>query len=76
MTLCYKAEFKSLILYRSILFFIFVIIINGFILYHLLLVFPQCNENMKEGGGKGRECVGEEGAFFVGKRLFSDHLPL
>ena len=65
MALCFKAEFRHLILLRSVLFFIFILIINGFIFYHLFL-FPRCNENMNG----IRETVGEEWAFFQENRLF------
>ena len=40
--ICLKAELRNLIWYKSVLFFIFIVIIN--VLYHLLFIFPWCNE--------------------------------
>ena len=60
MTLCLIVEIRNSVLYRSVLFFIFIVIINGFILYHLVFIFPRCNENRNG----GRESVEEDGAFF------------
>ena len=77
MTLCFKAEFRNLILCVLNLFFIFIVIINGFILYHLLFMFPRFNENMNMGRKRKSVCSNTKrrGGNFSGKRLYGDHLP-